>query len=129
MRTMWLGAAVLTSAMVHAEAIDNCASLLGSMSVELRYARTLPADTPTTFVCPKDLRAVHGASRQRIVNALGAPDLSTTSAPDGPPGSSRWSYHFASAHGDRLARGVPTLSFDFDQNQNVVEAACERNPG
>ena len=59
-----------------AETIDNCASLLGSIAVELRYARAQPPSTRTTFVCPKDTHSLIGASKSRILNALGPPDSS-----------------------------------------------------
>lgn len=76
MRRAFLLGLALAAAPVVADPIDNCASMLGSLSVELRVARTLPASRRTTFVCPKDTSALLGASKQRIINALGPPDVS-----------------------------------------------------
>ena len=102
---------------------DNCSSLLGSLSVELRYARNLSASVRTTFVCPRDTRALLGASKQRIVNSLGPPDA-TAAASEGR--SAAWSYYFGPKPEGSYPPGVPELRFEFDQGLAVSRVGCER---
>lgn len=116
-----LGLAVLASP-VNAEPIDNCASLLGSISVELRFARTLPTSTPTTFVCPRDSTALVGASKQRILNSLGPPDATVNTGDSTAEAS--WTYFFSSAPAGQRGSGIPELSFDFDGQQRVESVRC-----
>jgi hypothetical protein len=99
------------------EPIDNCATVLGSLAVELRYAHALPPGRHTSFVCPKRFQPLIGASRQRILRALGTPDLS--SADQG------WSYFFAGSHAEREP-GTPELVFSFDEAQQVDAVECRR---
>jgi hypothetical protein len=115
--------ALLVSPVV-AEQIDNCASMLGSISVELRVARALPPFRQTTFTCPKDTNALLGASKQRILNSLGTPDA-IGYAEDG-VGASSWSYFFASKLSEPGQRGVPELTFSFDGQQMVNRIHCQR---
>ena len=102
--------------------VDNCASVLGSLSVELRVARSLPPGKPTTFRCPEDTRPLLGASKQRIVNSLGAPDVTG----DAGAGAIEWSYFFASSAGEHGVAGVPQLTFSFDDQQLVSSVRCQR---
>lgn len=102
------------------EPVDNCASLLGSISVELRYARTLGPSTRTTFLCPRDTSALLGASKQRILNSLGPPDAQA----NGAPGS--WSYFFAPEPNGTYPAGVPELRFEFDERSQVGAVTCQR---
>jgi hypothetical protein len=102
------------------EPVDNCASLLGSISVELRYARTLAPSTRTTFLCPRDTSALLGANKQRILNSLGPPDAQTSGTP------ATWSYFFAPEPDGNYPAGVPVLRFEFDAGQRVGAVACER---
>lgn len=125
-----LGLALLASPVV-AEPIDNCASVLGSLSVELRVARRLPADRRTTFVCPRDTSALLGASKQRIVNSLGPPDVTTgpSSVPGSADGSAvamSWSYYFTGAPAAERGPGTPELTFDFNAQQQVSAVRCQR---
>lgn len=105
-----------------AETIDNCASLLGSISVELRYARKLPASEKTTFICPREreTRPLVGASKQRILNALGPPDASGTDASANPS----WSYYFTGKTSGDRGTGFPELVFSFDGKQEVAAVDC-----
>ena len=116
-------AMALATASVAGEPIDNCSSLLGSLSVELRYARKLSASDRTTFVCPRDTRSLLGASKQRIINSLGPPDA-TASGADGHPGA--WSYYFGPKPHGFYPAGVPELRFEFDPGQAVGSVACQR---
>lgn len=106
------------------EPIDNCASLLGSLSVELRYARNLSATARTTFVCPRDTKALLGASKQRVVNSLGPPDVTAAAEHEG--GSARWSYFFGPKPAASYPPGVPELRFEFDALQMVNNVSCQR---
>lgn len=116
--------AVLTlGAPVLAEPIDNCASLLGSISVELRYAHHLPPGTRTSFVCPRDTRALIGASKQRVLNSLGTPDV-TGPADDG-SGLTQWSYFFSGLPASQRGSGIPLLGFTFDGQQQVSAISCQ----
>ena len=99
-----------------AEPVDNCASVLGSLSVELRIARQLPPGRKTTYFCAKRYTPLVGATRERVLHALGPPDATRE---DG-----GWSYFFASRHGTREA-GTPELVFRFDA-AGVVAVDCQR---
>ena len=108
-----------------AEPVDNCASLLGSLSVELRAARALPPGRATTFRCPREwqARAAIGASSQRVRAALGPPDRNEADA----AGGTRWVYRFASRYGPATGP-VPELAFRFDATQAVAGVDCGRQP-
>lgn len=106
------------------EPIDNCASLLGSLSVELRYARNLSSAVRTTFVCPRDTKALLGANKQRIVNSLGPPDI--TGAVEHEGSSAAWSYFFGPRPEASYPPGVPELRFEFDGQQRVNNVSCQR---
>lgn len=105
------------------EPVDNCSSLLGSLSVELRYARKLSNSDRTTFVCPRDTKALLGASKQRIVRSLGPPDLTAAGA-DGLPAA--WFYYFGPKPAGAYPAGVPEMRFDFDSQQAVGSVSCQR---
>ena len=108
-----------------AEVVDNCASLLGSIGVELRYARQLPRGARTTFTCPRSTAALVGATRQRVLAALGSPD-ETSSQVEGV--AVAWSYWFGPAPGGQARPpGQPGLRFDFDDRFEVVAVACQRH--
>jgi len=122
MRLRHLLCLMLLASPALAETVDNCATVLGSMSVELRVARSLPPGKTTTFRCPEDTGPLLGASKQRIVNSLGAPDAT------GNAGGSviEWSYFFASSADQRGIAGVPELTFSFDEQQLVSSVRCQR---
>jgi hypothetical protein len=103
---------------VVAEEVDNCATVLGSLSIELRFARELPPGGRTTFTCARRYTAIVGASRQRVLRALGPPDQR---AEDG-----GWSYFFLSRH-DELAPGTPELVFHFGGEDQVASVDCLRS--
>jgi hypothetical protein len=120
-KTLLLSLCLLTAAAA-AEPIDNCASLLGSISVELRYARNLAPGVRTTFVCPRDTKSLLGASKQRILNSLGTPDF----AEPGADGSAvQWSYFFSGARAGERGSGIPVLAFSFDGQQQVSAISCQ----
>jgi hypothetical protein len=100
-----------------AEAIDNCASVLGSLSVELRIARHLPPGKRTSYSCAKRYTPLIGAERARVLRSLGAPDRT------GEDGG--WIYYFASRH-EELVPGTPELVFRFDGTGQVAEVDCRR---
>lgn len=106
------------------EPVDNCASLLGSLSVELRYARNLSPSARTTFVCPRDTKALLGASKQRIVKSLGPPDVTAAAEHEG--SSAAWSYFFGPRPEADYPPGVPELRFEFDGRQMVNNVTCQR---
>ena len=105
-----------------AQGIDNCASLLGSIAVELRYAHALPTSSRTTFICPRDTSALIGSGRQRILDSLGPPDA--TAAGDDAQGQSSWSYFFTGDRSAGRAPGVPELVFTFDEGAKIVAIRC-----
>ena len=110
-------AALLASGLAFAaEPIDNCATLLGSLSKELHWARALPPGRKTTYFCAKRYTAMHGASRERILRSLGTPDAT------GEDGA--WSYFFASRYGERMP-GTPELVIRFEGDA-VSTADCRR---
>lgn len=119
-----LAAGAMAAGAVGAEVVDNCATLLGSLSREVRYAHALPPGTRSTFLCPREreARAAIGTSRQRVLNALGTPDDSGR-ADDG---AMRWTYVFASRLGGAPERsgGAPVLSFHFDGDDQVASMDC-----
>jgi hypothetical protein len=96
--------------------VDNCATVLGSISKELHWARALPPGRKTTYSCAKRYTALLGASRERILRSLGTPDAS---AEDG-----TWSYFFAGRYSPRDA-GTPELQFRFEGDA-VSTVDCRR---
>lgn len=121
-----LGAVLAIAPAFAEEVVDSCASLLGSIGVELRYARHLPQGVRTTFVCPRDTAALVGASRERILKALGTPDASAR-ALEG-EGVLAWSYFFGPAPARDQDRDPhqPELSFRFDAAMNVASVDCRQ---
>jgi hypothetical protein len=107
------------------DVVDNCATLLGSLSTELRYARAQPPGARTSFACPREreARAALGASRERVLRALGTPDRTGVDA----AGATLWTYAFASKYGPPApgGRGTPELRFHFDASQQVTLLDCE----
>ena len=120
-----MAACAFTASAACVEVVDNCATLLGSLSRELRYARALPPGTQSSFACPREreVRAVLGASRQRVLNALGTPDRNT----HGDDGAVVWTYVFRSKLQTGQDRGVPELSFRFDAMEQIAAVDCERS--
>lgn len=116
-----LAAAACTSL---AATVDNCATALGSISVELRLARALPADRRTTFICPRErqVRPLIGAERKRLVDSLGPPDAITR--PTDESGQLQWSYYFGSAAARAAGAAIPELVFSLDEQQQVVAVDC-----
>lgn len=106
-------------------AIDNCATLLGSLATELRIARNLPGGARSTFACPREreARPAIGASRERVLRALGPPDR--TGVDD--TGAMLWTYAMASRLGPPTlpGRGIAELRFHFDEAQQVRLLDCE----
>ncbi len=122
-RTALAVAFVLAVPMAFAsEQIDNCATLLGSIAVELRYAHALPSSSRTTFICPRDTSALIGSGRQRILDSLGTPDA--TVATDDAQGQARWSYFFTGDKSAGRGSGVPELVFTFDDSAQVIAIHC-----
>jgi hypothetical protein len=107
----------LATVAVAADPIDNCATVLGSISVELRIARDLPPGKRSSYFCAKRYTPLVGASRERVLRALGSPDR--TGADGG------WSYFFASRHGG-VEAGTPELVFRFDGAGQVEAVDCHR---
>ena len=107
----------LATIAVAAEPIDNCATVLGSLSVELRIARDLPPGRRSSYFCAKRYTTLVGAERARVLRSLGTPDRTTE---DG-----GWSYLFASRHGERVP-GSPELVFRFDGMGLVAAVDCHR---
>jgi hypothetical protein len=99
-----------------AEPVDNCATVLGSLSVELRLARALPPGQRSTYFCAKRYTPLVGTSRARVLRALGPPDRNLEQG---------WSYLFASRRGE-VGPGTIELVFRFG-GEGVVEAVdCHR---
>ena len=105
------------SAAPAAEPVDNCATVLGSLSVELRHARGLAPGKKSFFTCAKRYSSLHGASRERVLRALGAPDRK---AEDG-----GWSYFFASRY-EAMPAGTPEIVFRFGGEGVVESVDCRR---
>ena len=97
--------------------VDNCATVLGSLSIELRFARTAPPGRKTKFTCAKRYTPLVGATRERVLRVLGTPDRSSE---DG-----GWSYLFLSKH-DPLVPGTPELVFHFGGEGLVESVDCHR---
>ena len=116
-----IGAAGSTAATV----VDHCATLLGSLGVELRHARQLTRGVRTTFTCPRNTSPLIGADRSRVLAALGTPDAA---APMGEGAGMRWTYRFGPppAAGAERPAGEPELSFEFDARFAIVAVGCER---
>lgn len=108
-----------------AAVVDHCATLLGSIGVELRHARQLPRGTRTTFTCPRDTRPLLQADRSRVLAALGPPD---TAAPIPEGQGLRWTYRFGPKPAEDAERpaGEPELHFDFDPRFGVLAVECQR---
>jgi hypothetical protein len=99
------------------EPVDNCGTVLGSLSVELRLARALPPGQRTSYYCARRYNTLVGASRERVLRALGPPDRNTE---DG-----GWSYLFVSRH-DAVVPGTPELVFRFGGEGAVEAVDCRR---
>lgn len=110
-----------------ADVVDDCASLLGSIGVELRFARQLPRDHRTTFTCPRDTGKLVGVSRERVLAALGSPDATQAGAEGG---GMAWDYWFGPkpAEGETRRPGEPGLRFAFDALFQVRSVECRRHP-
>jgi hypothetical protein len=107
----------LATVAVAADPIDNCATVLGSISVELRIARDLPPGKRSSYFCAKRYTPLVGASRERVLRALGTPDRNVE---DG-----GWSYVFASRHGE-VPPGTLELVFRFGGEGLVESVDCRR---
>jgi hypothetical protein len=116
LRTLLLAALLAAGSAAAGEPIDNCATVLGSISKELHWARALPPGRRTTYFCAKRYNALIGASRERILRSLGTPDVT------GQDGA--WSYFFASSHAPREP-GTPELVFRFESGA-VGAVDCQR---
>src|SRR6478735_559645 len=97
--------------------VDNCATVLGSLAIELRFARGDAPGKKTTFACARRYTPLIGASRERVRRALGPPDRS------GEDGG--WSYLFASRYSE-VPAGTPELVFHFDGEGTVESVDCRR---
>ncbi len=119
-----LAALVFFASSSLATTVDNCATVLGSISVELRLARALPASRRSTFICPKErqTRPLIGAERQRLLNSLGPPDAVASPADDS--GHVQWSYYFGSAAARAGSSGFTELVFSLDEQRQVVAVDC-----
>jgi len=99
------------------EPVDHCGTVLGSLAVELRLARQLPAGRKTTYSCAKRYTPLVGATRERVLRVLGTPDRT---ADDG-----GWAYVFASKYGE-VPEGTPELVFRFGAEGLVDTIDCHR---
>jgi len=99
------------------EPVDNCGTVLGSLSVELRLARALPPGKRSTYYCARRYTPLIGASRARVLRSLGTPDRNTE---DG-----GWSYLFLSRH-DEVVPGTVELVFRFGGDGAVEAVDCRR---
>lgn len=115
-------AGLLLASSASAQPVDNCASMLGSIGIELRHARNLAPGARTSFNCPRETAAMLGAERQRIFNALGTPDATGRGQHPG----LEWSYFFSSAAAGERGPGIPELVFSFDERQKVSAVRCQR---
>jgi outer membrane protein assembly factor BamE (lipoprotein component of BamABCDE complex) len=122
-----LGALLASATARPEEPVDSCSSLLGSLGVELRFAHRLRESERTTFVCPRETRALVGASRQRVLNALGSPDASDR--PQDAAGALAWYYYFGPAPRANEERDPrqPELRFDFDPSMAVAAVHCRQH--
>ena len=122
-----LGALLASTCARSEEPVDSCSSLLGSLGVELRFAHRLQSSERTTFVCPRDTSALIGASRQRVLNALGSPDAS--GRPDDGESTMAWYYYFGPAPERNEERDPrqPELRFDFDAAMAVAQVSCRQH--
>ena len=100
-----------------AEPEDSCATVLGAIAVELRLARNLPPGKRSTYFCAKRYSPLVGASRDRVLRTLGAPDRS---AEDG-----GWSYLFAGRY-EEIPAGTLELVFRFGGEGEVEAVDCRR---
>jgi hypothetical protein len=121
--TFVLAASLCTAsgAVARTEPADNCATVLGSIAVELRIARNLPPGRKSSYNCPKAYRSygsLVGASRARIQRSLGAPDRH---AEDG-----GWSWFFASRYAE-VPAGAPELVIHFGGEDQVESIACRHS--
>ncbi|CAN5206189.1 hypothetical protein BH11PSE14_BH11PSE14_15500 [soil metagenome] len=127
---MLISLLLLGTSAVAAQDVDNCATLLGSLSRELHIARALAPGQRSTFTCPREreARAAVGASRQRVLNALGTPDRNHHAV----DGATVWSYAFRSRldrdgdgdHDHDRVHGDPELSFRFNALDQVAAVEC-----
>ena len=120
MRLLLVAAAALSCiafAVPAAEPVDNCATVLGSLSVELRIARRLPPGHKTTYSCAKRYTPLVGATRERVLRALGTPDR------NGEDGG--WSYVFTSSRTE-VPAGTPEIVFRFGAEGLVDAVDCRR---
>jgi hypothetical protein len=122
MRNLLLAAtfAFCSGLAIAGEPVDDCTTVLGSLSVELHHARGLPPGGKTKYACAKRYVSLVGASRQRVLRSLGPPDRS------GEDGS--WTYLFASRHGETPV-GTPELIFRFGGGDAVESVDCHRTKG
>ena len=104
-----------------AEPVDNCATVLGSISIELRFARELPPGKKSKYACAKRYLSLVGASRERILRSLGTPDRT------GDDGG--WSYFFTGRYGGGIPTGTPELVFRFGGEDAVESVDCRRTAG
>ena len=96
--------------------VDNCATVLGSLSVELRIARALPPGRRSSYFCAKRYTPLVGATRERVLRALGPPDRNVD---DG------WAYLFAGRH-EAIPAGTVELVFRFGGEGLVESVDCGR---
>ena len=116
LRALLLASTLAAGLAAASEPVDNCATVLGSISKELHWARALPPGRKTTYACAKRYTPLVGANRERILRSLGTPDAT---AEDG-----TWSYFFAGRYSPREA-GTPELQFRFEGDA-VSTVECRR---
>ena len=112
-----LAASLAAASGALASSVDDCTTVLGSLGVELRHARGLPAGRKTTYACAKRYHSLVGATRERVLRALGTPDRNGE--------DQSWSYFFASRHGE-MPEGTPELVFRFGGEGTVEAVDCRR---
>lgn len=126
LRVLLASTLAAAASLAAADVVDDCASLLGSIGVELRFARQLPRDHRTTFTCPRDTGKLVGVSRERVLAALGSPDATQAG---GEGGGMAWDYWFGPkpADGEPRRSGEPGLRFAFDAVFQVQSVECLRH--
>ncbi|MBB6187699.1 hypothetical protein [Rhodanobacter sp. MP7CTX1] len=99
-------------------------SLLAAISSELKYVRSLPPGTRTTFECPKDTDQLVGLSEVQLRSFLGQPDSEQPAADFAQRVPQYWTYTIGSPSPLEAGGGFPELSSHFDDLGKVRGTMC-----
>jgi hypothetical protein len=99
-------------------------SLLATISSELKYVRSLPPGTRTTFECPKDTDQLVGLSNVQLRSFLGQPDSERPAVDFVQRIPRYWTYTIGSPSPLEEGGGFPELSFHFDDQGKVTGTKC-----